>query len=547
MSSAPKGRSNLSDLLSNSHNNTLMSNSEPLPTDSDDLQEVFIDGTRSFGYRKAAFDELRKQNKDLAREAITNLCRSYEQSNSKDLLSFIIFLLDYGKLDIFEKFECVLMLHDSKHKNVRDYWIAILRDFIKQDSTLRPSIAFYIDILRYLIDGDFEPRIIEFIKWFCHSSSCLTPFIYRNIVSIHRESIAPEDSNFATPRRASKLYIDCLYQTFFNGPIDNQHRILSAQYLLNNKLDVSNVESSLVSIFSETSNPHNIRADAADTLLKLGSSESRALAIKVMSELGRDLTQLPTLTANRENVHVFDESTTKFLLTLGGNKIATISQDGSERIQTLEDIAELIRKLPRYNENQDSINSSLARIRIDQVLYPGSQTLNTIFVRIWQVIDGHKNKELLMERLIDELIDMADTCSTGHANRLINVFSGIDGFFMKMNWRDQIQSNITGRLTARANVAIDREERNRLAELGIQASEQQLAIIDAKFRENVMEEMLNTDIEDRVHWNRFLRDVIAGLREELYNEFVVAGHVIRDDFDLYFRQGMVFYETGERE
>jgi hypothetical protein len=269
--------------------------------------------------------------------------------------------------------------------------------------------------------------------------------------------------------------------------------------------------------------------------------------MRVLAELGKDLTQLPTLATNRENVHVFDASVTQFLLELGGIKLATVSRDGQERVRTFDDVVELIRAHPRYASSQDAINSSLLRIRIDQLLYPGSQSLTTIFLRIFNQIERHAEKELLMERLLDELIDMADTCSTGHASRLVNVFSGIDGFFMRMNWRDQIQANISGRLTARAKVAKDLEARARLAEAGIVGTAQQLETIDAEFRDRLLAEMLNPKVEDRTHWNEFLRDVIGPLRAELTQEFVTSGLVGPDDFDLWFRQGMLFFEVGVRE
>ena len=547
MSTGPKGRTTLASILSATPVSAPVAKLEAMPVDTEDVIDAFADGSKSFGDRKRYFDELRRRDREMGREALTNLCRSYEQSGSKDLLAFICFLLDYGKLDIFEKFEGVLSLHNAKHPETRNYWLAILRDYSQENPSTRPSTALFLDMLRYLMEGAFEDRVVEFIKWFCHSSGTPTPFIYRTIVSIHRESTAPDDPNFDPPRRAGKEYVDCLYGTFFHGPIDDQHRILCSQYLLNNKLETAHVEGVLLAIAQDTTKAHNMRADAADTLLKLGNPELRVQTMPILGELGRDLTQLPTLTANKENVHAFDPSVTQFLLELGGLRLATIVKDGREQVRSFDDIVELIRALPRYGTEPDKINASLLRIRIDQILYPGSQTLTTIFLRIWQTIEKHVDRELLVDRLLDELIDMAETCSTGHANRLVNVFSGIDGFLLRMNWRDQIQSNIAGRLTARAKTAVDWETRSKMAEKGIQPSQERLAAIDAEFRELILAEMLNPEMEDRSHYTQWLRYLIAPLREELSREFVATGHVQPDDFDLYFRQGMLFFETGKRE
>ena len=132
-----------------------------------------------------------------------------------------------------------------------------------------------------------------------------------------------------------------------------------------------------------------------------------------------------------------------------------------------------------------------------------------------------------MQRLIDELIDMADTCSTGHANRLVNTFSGVgmNGLFLRIPWKDQIESNIAGRLTAKARVAIDTDARTEFVKKDIVPSAEELSIIDENFREKVLNEMMNREVENRLNWNRFLRDVMGSLREEMRKEFVEEGHI----------------------
>ena len=194
---------------------------------------------------------------------------------------------------------------------------SILRDFAQEAPGSRPSIALYIDILRYLFEGPFEERVAESVRWLCQSSGVAIPFLYHTIVSVTREAAAPNDPDSMPPRRASKEYPACLYRAFFQGPIDDKHRILASQYLLSNELDRPAVEGVLLSICKDSTRPHNIRADAADTLVKLGRPNVRTEAMRVIAELGKDLTRLPTLATNRENVHAFDASVIQFLLELG--------------------------------------------------------------------------------------------------------------------------------------------------------------------------------------------------------------------------------------
>ena len=293
---------------------------------------------------------------------------------------------------------------------------------------------------------------------------------------------------------------------------------------------------------------HVIRADAADVLLKVGRESVRAEAGGVITELGRNMSALPSISSNRENVHLVDESVKEFLLVLGSFPLVTVQKDGIERSRSFDDIVQIIQSMLLYEPNKEKINSSLLRIRLDQLVYPGSQLLSGIFLRIFQCVEKHPDCGLLMQRLIDELIDMADTCSTGHANRLVNTFSGVgmNGLFLRIPWKDQIESNIAGRLTAKARVAIDTDARADFAKKNIVPSVEELSVIDENFREKVLNEMMNREVENRLNWNRFLRDVMGSLREEMRKEFVEEGHITAQEFDLFFRDGMLFYETGHR-
>lgn len=511
----------------------------------EEIVEGFADGSKSFEERKKYRDEMCKRDRDMGREAVTNICRSYEYSASKDLLEFICFLFDSGTLDIFEKLECSRTLQEANHPSSRGYWLHILREFQNKTKEERPSTALYIDTLRFLMVGNLDDQVVECIKWLCREFPA--PFLYRTIVSIHRESIAPDNPDHDPPRRIPEEYLHCLYRTFFHLVSDDQHRILSSQYLLNNKIDGEVVEQYILSIAKDSSRPYQLRADAADTLTKLGSSAVRAQGFDILKELGRDLTQAPSVGSNRQNVHLFDDSVNEFLLRLGATKLATIQKNGSEQVRTFEDVVDIIHLMPQYQASKkDIVDSALLRIKIDQVIYPGSQMLSTIFLRIFQIIEKHADRELLISRLFEELTDTIDgTCSSGHAARLVNVFSGIDGFMLRISWKDQIASNVAGRLTALAKKAQDEETRKKYFDQGISLSEEQLEKIDSEFREKVLCEMMNPQVEDRIHWMRFSRTIMSSLIEQLKAEFV--GHLTMDEFILYFREAMVFYETGVRE
>jgi hypothetical protein len=62
------------------------------------------------------------------------------------------------------------------------------------------------------------------------------------------------------------------------------------------------------------------------------------------------------------------------------------------------------------------------------------------------------------KRLLEELIDMYGTCSSGFSSRLVNVISGYGDFNLNISWRDQIIANFTGRLNARARDISSKEK-----------------------------------------------------------------------------------------
>ncbi len=117
---------------------------------------------------------------------------------------------------------------------------------------------------------------------------------------------------------------------------------------------------------------------------------------------------------------------------------------------------------------------------------------------------------------------MAGTCSSGYATRLINTISGFGDFNMRISWREQIISNLTGRLNA-----IIRE------------------MDDLDLQEKIIEEMTveSSEYERRKHFLKFFRQHILGIMEEMYEEF--KEHITDTDFDLYFRQAVSMYELGQ--
>ena len=501
-------RTDISSLLSERVSNVLELPKEYKSLENLELVNHFIDGLYSVGNRKLLFEEIKKRDIDLAREQITNLCRLYEFSGSKETKSFIIFLLDYAPLDIYMKIECVNTLQQNNDQETTEYYFKILKEFREMGKS-RPSVTLFVDILRWNCKLSLNNNLEINIKWLFNETNLSSEYLYKTITTIQKD----------TERKAHKTVLNYLFTTFFEWTKESRYKILCSQYLLTNKIKTEQVESSLLNICNDEKEEYNVKADSADTLLKLGTDKTIKSAKKIIKELGKNQKSLNTVYNNLQNAHDEDieESVKNFLLDIAGVK--------ENPNLNYDKICEDLNKYCKDNSIQkiDDVNSSLLRIKLDQIIYPGSQTLIGIFNKIYSIIIKHQSKELLLQRLIEELIDMTATCSSGHCNRLVNTFSGVDGFNLNIGFSKQIQSNIA----ARINKAINELE-------------------NKEFQEKVLEEMIATDEnDDRKNFLQFLKTIITNIHQELYKEFVDAKYIDADTFENYFRGGISHFETGK--
>lgn len=332
------------------------------------------------------------------------------------------------------------------------------------------------------------------------------------------------------------------------------YRILACQYLLqkyNKKLtdfQFKLVEDTLLSFATDNELDYNLRADSADVLLQLGSDANKMIAKDVILFLGREGHLVQTLYDDAQNVHIeeIDKSVMEiieFLATFptytiksiedlqeekesgkvvkGSDIIFSHVRQGILKLLETEKIEKKIDPNEKY-EREETIKVSLERINIDRALYSEYNcTLSFILVKLWSYMIEHESKEEMMKRLLDELEEMAGTCSSGFVSRLVNSITGFGDFSLRISWRDQIIANLGGRLNARAR-----------------------QIDDIEHQEEVLCEMrLKTnDYEARKNFLRFFRKNLLSIRDEMYSEF--CKYIDDATFDLSFRAAIATYETG---
>lgn len=380
------------------------------------------------------------------------------------------------------------------------------------------------------------------------------------------------------------------------------YKILSGQYILQKcSLPPSvslSVQKRILSFAQDPELEYDRRADSADVILRLGDKDIQEEGRKIIIELGRINGTVRTVFDNAQNVHSeeVEESVSealKFLTTLPLKTINKIPIDFDYVNTQIENM--LKKKEKEYREKSsdifdqieksDKIRLAMNRIQMDRALYSKfNSTLLHILLKVWTyMVNNEEHFEEMSIRLLEELEEMSNTCSSGYASRLINVISGFGDFNIRISFEDQIIANFTGRLNAKARHITDKDspfrnerlkdvielwlnsdgkEIKKSLEIELRSSnnnkEPSMAVIIDKFlsedREEKIEEcisnfaelifneisLVSSNYTARQNFSLFIRTYVGSIREELYEEF--KEFLDDSDFDLYMRKALMSYE-----
>jgi len=448
-------------------------------------------------------------------ELIQRLCTMFQFSGLKAIKEYMLEICEKANIHILLKiiiadFFCSFFEDDELGYTLLSKFIKIMPDDIPE--VLKLDKMFVLSKCH-----KYKEICLECIKEFFNTSNQTSQYKYKIIKNL--SNILDE--------KVKSFYVDELSKLYFsNSKNDLRCRLLSAQYLLAfSNLDNEEKEQLLDELNYIGNNEdieYNTRADAIDMLLKYATDEKLQNAKKLILKLGKEKgkRQLTTFD-NKQNVHDVDESARviiDFINTIEISKSITFEN-------TCDEIKEYIENLLKNNkgeniiEKMERVDVAFNRIYLDNALYGEHILLNNVLIKLWHYIKSHENKEELQKRLFEELLDMADTCSSGYANRLANTLSGITEHSIKMTWGAQIKNNIAGRLNAKIR-----------------------EIDDEKFQTLILTEMTEENAEDRSHFLEFFRKHILSIRDELYDEF--KEFVDDQAFDFHFRIAISYYETG---
>lgn len=480
----------------------------------DNLSKIIVDFSIPESQRlKALKIFYKKEGGNNTIEVINKLVTIYEMSGTKSLRSYLYSICCENDFEPFLQSIAAraLWYYDKKDDFSYRSLFAVYKRFDNNIGT-----PYKIEFLKMCMHSEKDRELV--LKFFINiisDNNLSDKFRFSTIHSLENESII------------LKLYfMKNSYLSFLeNNKNDIRYRILGAQSFL--KLSEpedckEKVQDILINFANDKTNDYNSRADSLDVILQYGTEQYKNIAKELIYSLGlEDTSKITNIYNNRQNVHIkeIEESVLEaleFLQTFDIMKIngQNISLEYIEK-QILNDIS--------LSENHVTLlKSSFNRIMMDKAIYSKYNCgLSCILIKIWTFLSGHKSEKEMKKRLIEELLEMSGTCSSGFASRLVNTISGFADFNFKISWEDQIVANFTGRLNSKIR-----------------------DMDNLTLQEKILTEMAisSDNYEKRKNFLKFFRKTMCSIREEMYDEFKT--YISDTDFDLYFRKAISIYETG---
>lgn len=452
-----------------------------------------IQGDYSTEERVKAVEGYYTEEKDKCCELIYMICSKYMYANIKSIEKLLLGICESKLIDIDMKMLISRNIQDYGDEEA--YTEALLKIIIDEKfNTLNISIQ--IQSYCWLINRG--EKVNESILFICE---------------IVNSSQYPNDTRFRILKglKIDEEYHSRIYWMYFNNYNDTHYNILASQYLLRSESVKSKhkeeVMDWLLSISENKDTSYETKAEASDILTLLATDEKKAKAQEILRKMGKE-GKLDSIYNNKENVH------NSGLINSVKNMIKKIKTINSE--YDYKDIIEDLCKHPEYN---DSVKDSLTRIKEDNIYYM-TFTLEELLCKVYAVIKNMTDeceKNTYTERLMEELRDMDKTCTSGHISRLLNTLSGYKDYKLSIDYKDQIISNIQGRL--RKMVMDIKEE---------------------KLRDVIYDQMVIQGYSvDNKEFNQFFIKNIMKIQKEMETEFVETKILERDDFDIFFRLGIM--------
>lgn len=474
--------------------NNLINDFDKLKIESLEDAQIIIDECYNSKDKIEAIEYINKNNKDDIQEVIRKIIGIYELYELQSYELLLIDIVIKSTIDIIFKFECCKVIYQY-NKNQGQLLIHEIYDKLYNIET-----PLKIEVCNMMLTNLlFLNENSKYIKKIFEDKLDIK---YKFKILVSLKNNIEIDTTYKL--RAYIYFID----THIN---DYDINILYAIEYLSSEFKYMNYIDLCIKYGKNKTISLELRSNAIDIILRYGNKE---LGNELLKDISYDNKVVNNIYMNKQNVHNInmEKSISKYLI------------ENLNNIKINEKDIDIIFSL---DKSQSFINS-LNRILIDSSIYTGNQTLKTILLKIWKIIETSENKELLRNRLIEELKECDGVCGTGYLSRIVNIMSA-NGFTMNIGFDEQIKSNVSGRLNKLIN-----------------------NIKDEKYKEFVLNELISEGMNSNL--KKFYKDNILVIYEELYLEYVGIRskeynegvvkykYIDHDTFELYFRNAVSSFE-----
>jgi len=192
------------------------------------------------------------------------------------------------------------------------------------------------------------------------------------------------------------------------------------------------------------------RGEAADILLYAGEGDEILFGRKILesiTEKGYSKESIKGIYTNIQNAH--DQNINESVRNIVRRLHKEFSHiDFITETSNIETIQKLL--TDKYKESTDTISHFFFRIMTDSSRYE-RLSLSDIFILVYLKIQTFEDgvKEECITRLVQEIIDSNETCSTGYLTRIVNVLTGFvkeDELRLKISVEDELRCATFARL-----------------------------------------------------------------------------------------------------
>nr|WRK65108.1 hypothetical protein MarFTME_063 [Marseillevirus futianmevirus] len=483
------------------------------------IQKICRNSMLPLRTRISALEALYKSDRgDIGADCLAASRDSLKYLEGKKKNSEVSFLCDSSRSSFVDSFERLINTVCLYNLGYFEVCYGLFSELSKCSTVLLP---YRLEALKFLVFSEEEEHvetarttIIDITKDLQVSS----PFRYKFVAEFSKTGCLKPLCNierlWAT---APAEFIKDIQESFFSMREHNQisDNILSSQCLLQlivveeeKKLEIMEWLAQVSENFAQ--GDENIQADACDVLLRLGTAKYRTRAQTVLNIIAQSRTGMTTVYTDKQNVHTasLNESVMEFLEKCMEEDFQDCSDFPAVHAKVVRLVTETLK-----DEDQKKALAALDRISVDTATFTDYELqLSDVFVIIWKRIekkDAILSKQMA-QRLLEELVDMAATCSSGHCSRLVNSLSYFEAN-IRIGFKEQVRANFSARMNSRI--------RN-MADVDLQSS------IICGMGDKEM-------TEDREKYIKFIHENFEELYRELHKEFVGGGYVSQEQFEVW--------------